>query len=225
MKILGDKWFYVYDIPILIHSNKGWSFDDEIMTHLYVMYGIGQSTTAPYNLCGNATCERLNCTLNDLLKSLPKEQKRNWPLHQPSLVFAYNAMPHGTTSYQHYELMFGHKVPTICDAWLRLANYHDNCLQSKCTWVNQQHEFILATKRQALKRIKYSAERSVFWAGGKDLDIPLSNLLLLHDHPEGHNKIQDSYKREQFVMELKHKDPNVYTIKPCNGNSPICMAN
>ena len=132
-KILVDKWFYVYGIPSCIHSDKSSSFDNEIMSHLYAMYGIEQSTTMPYNPCGNAPTERLNHTLIGLLKSLSKQQKSNWPLHLSSLVFAYNATLHDVTGYQPYELMFGHKVPTICDAWLRLANYNDNFLQSKCT--------------------------------------------------------------------------------------------
>ena len=131
-KILEDRWYYVYGIPACIHSDKGHSFDNEIMSHLYAMYRVEQSTTMPYNPCGNAPIERLNCTLIGLLKSLPKEQKNNWLLHLPSLVFAYNAMPYDTTGYQPYELMFGHKAPTICDAWLGLGNYNDNFLQSKC---------------------------------------------------------------------------------------------
>ena len=94
-------------------------------------------------------------------------------------------MLHDTTGYQPYQLMFGSKSPTICDAWLRLASYNDNFLQSKCVWVNQQHELILAANRQALKRIKTSAEKSVSWAGGKALEIPLGNLVLLCAHPEG----------------------------------------
>ena len=88
-KILVNRWFYVYDIPARIHSDKGHSLDNEIMSHLYVMYRVEQSTTMPYNPCGNAPTERLNHTLIGLLKSLPKEQKSNWPLHLPSLVFAY----------------------------------------------------------------------------------------------------------------------------------------
>ena len=94
-------------------------------------------------------------------------------------------MPHSTTGYQPYELMFGCKAPTICDAWLRLAEYDDKFLQSKCEWVNQQHELILVANRHALKRIKQSAEKSVSQARGKDLEIPMGNLVLLHDHPEG----------------------------------------
>ena len=101
------------------------------------MYSVEQSTTTPYNLHGNATCKRFNHTLMDLLKSLSKDQKGNWLLYLPSLIFAYNAMPHSTTGYQPYELMFVCKAPTICNVWLGLAHYNDNYLQSKCEWVNQ----------------------------------------------------------------------------------------
>ena len=124
-KILVDKWLYTYGIPARIHSNKGHSFDNEIMSHLYAMYGVEQSTTTPYNLHGTAPTERLNHTLIGLLKSLLKEQKSNWLLHLPSLVFAYNATPHDTPGYQPYDLMFGHKAPTMCDSWHRLANYNE----------------------------------------------------------------------------------------------------
>ena len=72
-KILVDKWFYVYGIPACIHSNKGHTFDNEIMSHLYAMYGVEHSTTMPYNLCGNAPTERLSHTLIGLLRSLSKE--------------------------------------------------------------------------------------------------------------------------------------------------------
>ena len=134
-------------------------------------------------------------------------------------------MPHDTTGYQPYELMFGHKAPAICDAWLGLGNYNDNFLQSMCAWVNQQHELILVANGWALKRIKTSAEKSVSWAGGKALKIPIGNLVLLHDHPKGCNKIQDNYKNKLLVIESKHQDLNVYVIKPLNGKGPMCTVN
>ena len=224
-KILVGKWFYVYGIPTGIHSNQGWCFKTEIMKHFSAMYSVEQSTTVPYNPHDNVSCERFNHTMMDLLKSLSKEQKGNWLLHLLSLIFAYNAMPHGTTGYQPYELMFAHKAPAICDAWLGLADYNNNYLQSKYEWVNKQHELILAMNRCALKRIKQSVEKSVSWAGDKTPNIPIGNLVLLHDHPEGQNKIQDNYKNELFVMESKHQDPNVYTIKPLSGKGPMHTVN
>ena len=95
------------------------------------MYNIKQSMTTPYNPCGNSICKRFNHTLLGLLQSLPKEKKSCWPLHVPTLVSAYNAMPHSVTGYQSYELMFRYKAPTICDAWLGLAQYNDQVTTNK----------------------------------------------------------------------------------------------
>ena len=75
-----------------------------------------------------------------------------------------------------------------------------------------------------LKRIKTSAEKSVSQAEGKALNIPIGNLVLLHDHPEGHNKIQDNYKNELFVIESKYQEPHFYIIK-LNGKGPMYMVN
>ena len=102
-----------------------------------------------------------------------------------SLVFAYNAMPHSVTGYQPYKLMFGHKAPTVCNAWLGLGQYNDQYLKSKSAWVNEQHELILAANRWALKKIKQNANKTALHVGGSPLDIPKDNLVLLRDHPEG----------------------------------------
>ena len=158
-KILVDKWFYIYGIPACIHSNKGQSFENAIISKLYSMYNIKQSMTTPYNLQGNSICERFNHTLLGLLQILPKEQKSCCPLHVPSLVFTYNAMPHSITGYQAYELMFWHKAPTICDAWLGLAHCIDQASTNKCVWLNEQHELLMSVNRQALKHIRQNAKK------------------------------------------------------------------
>ena len=39
-KLLVEKWFSVFGVPARIHSDQGWSFDNEIISHLCKMYGI-----------------------------------------------------------------------------------------------------------------------------------------------------------------------------------------
>ena len=92
-RILVDRWFHVYGIPSQIHSDQGKSFDNELIRSLWKLYGVQQSLTCPYNPRGNAQCECFNRTMFGLLRTLTKEQKANWPVHLPSLVFAYNATP------------------------------------------------------------------------------------------------------------------------------------
>ena len=209
-KVLVDKWFHVCGIPSCIHSDKGHSFENEIISHLCKMYGIKQTTTTLYNPRGNSQCERFNYTLFGLLKSLTKEQKAICPADLPSMLFSYNATPCGVTGFQPHELMFGCKAPAPCDAWLGLSKYDDLKCTNKSAWVDQHVEQIMAANKHALKNIKASAKKSADHVGGKPLAIPVGNFVLLRDHPEGTNKIQDNYKSELFVVSEHHQDPNVY---------------
>ena len=76
-KFLVERWFSVFGIPSRLHSDQGKSFDNEIIAHLCRMYGVRQSTTAPYNPQGNSQCESFNRTLFGLMHSLNQEQKPN----------------------------------------------------------------------------------------------------------------------------------------------------
>ena len=219
-KILVEKWFSVFGIPARIHSDQGRSFDNKIIGHLCKMYDVKQTTTMPYNPRGNSLCEWFNCTLFGLMRTLTNEQKPNWPNYLPSLVFAYNSMPHASTGLQPYELMFGCKAPMPCDNWLGLDNYKPDSFKSKTVWLNQQLNAMLHANKQALKSIKQSVQCNKNHTGGKPLDIPIGNHVLLHDHPEGRNKIQDRYKSDVYVVVGHHVEPNVYYIQFLNTDKP-----
>ena len=198
-KILVDKLFDVYGIPVQIHSDKGCSFDD-ILSNLYSMYNIKQSMTKPCNPHGASQCDRFNCTLLDLLKTLLKEQKANWPLHvhhfKGSLIMV---MPHNITGFYPYELMFRCEAPTVCDAWLVLASNNVSTSTSTCAWVNEQQKLVMNANRWMVKHINQSAKKSQTRAAGKPLHIMVGSLVLLRDHLEGWNKTQDNYKSKLFV--------------------------
>ena len=42
--------------------------------------------------------------------------------------------------------------------------------------------------------------------------IPEGNLVILCNHLEGHNKIKDKYKSEEFVVVGKHPEPNMHLL-------------
>ena len=156
--------------------------------------------------------------LQNLLKTLLKDQNPNWPAHLSVLMFAYNAMPHSTTGYQPCQLMFGHKAQIPCDNWLGLSQYNCSESISKDLWIQQQYKLVWAINKWALRDIQQSTEKSAVRLNLKPLEIPDRTLVLLCDHPEGHNKIQDKYKSEKFVV--VGPEPNVYCIKPVNGKGP-----
>ena len=196
------------------NSDQAKSFDNEVIRSLCKLYGVQQSLTCPYNPRGNAQCECFNRTMFGLLCTLSKEQKANWPVHLPSLVFAYNMTPHSMMGFQPYQLMFGRKAPAPCDNWLGLGKYDDQKSVSKTQWVDQMAEKLLVANKRAMKNIKAAAAKNKRTAGGSDIDIPPGNLVLLRDRPEGRNKIQDHYKLDLFKVVKKGERANNFWIKP-----------
>ena len=225
VKALVECWFHVYGILAHIHSDQGKSFDNKIIDALCKMYGVERTMTSPYNLHGNSQCEQFNRTMFRLLKTLTKEHKGNWPAYLPVLTFAYNATPHSTTGYQPYELMFGRKAPAPCDNWLGLRQHNDDKSISNVIWIDKQFERIVAANRRVLKSIQARAKVNEQTSGGKNLDIPIGNLVLLRDHSEGQNKIQDGYKPDLFKVTGKHQDPNVYYIRPLDRKGLVKQVN
>ena len=154
------------------------------------------------------------------MRTLDQEQMPNWPIYLPSLVFTYNATPHSITGFQPYKLMFGHEAPTPCDSWLGLNNYKPDSFKSKTAWLNGQFNAILYANKQALKSIHKSIKHNKDCTGSKDLTIPVGNHVLLCDHSEGCNKIQDKYKSDIYVVIGHYEEPNVYYIQLLNSSKP-----
>ena len=80
-------------------------------------------------------------------------------------------------------------------------------------------EKLLITNKRAMKNIKATAAQNKRTAGWSDINIPPGNLVLLRDHPEGRNKIQDHYKSGLFQVIKKGEHPNNFWIKPIGSSS------
>ena len=70
-----------------------------------------------------------------------------------------------------------------------------------------------------MKNIKAIEAKNKRTLKGKDLDVPVGNLVLLRDHPEGHNKIQDRNKSELYIVVRKGECPNNFWIKLLGSNA------
>ena len=110
--------------------------------------------------------------------------------------------------------MFGHRAPAPCDNWLGLRAYNDDKLITRIDWVDQQLEQLLHANKRAQKNIKATNAKNHKAVGGKDLVIPIGNLVLLRDHPEGRNKIQDNNKDQIYIVTGHHDHRNAYFVKP-----------
>ena len=104
----------------------------------------------------------------------------------------------------------------LCDNWLGLGQYEMGGLKSKSVWITQQLDALVTANKQALKSIHKTEQHSKAHAGGKSLTILVGNYVLLWNHPDSWNKIQDRYKPDIYVVVAHHQEPNVYYIQLLN---------
>ena len=109
--------------------------------------------------------------------------------------------------------MFGQCFPAPCDNLLSLRGYNDDKPVTCIDWIDQQLEQPLCANIHAQKNIKASNAKNCRVVGVKDLLIPVGNLILLHDHPEGQNKIQNNNKDQLYIVTGHHKHRNAYFVK------------
>ena len=110
--------------------------------------------------------------------------------------------------------MFRCQAPALCDGWLGLRNYDDKRFSSKIQWVDSQADQLITANEQVMRNIKVAEARNKSIHRGKDMDIPVGNLVLLRDHPEGRCEIQDWNKSELFKVIRKGERPNNFWITP-----------
>ena len=75
-------------------------------------------------------------------------------------------------------------------------------------------------EQKSTKKYKAAEVKNKRAAGGKEIDIPPGNLVLIRDHPAGRNKIQDRHKPDLFQVVKLGDRPNNYWIKPIGSDGP-----
>ena len=120
-KTLWDKFIVHYGLLEKILMDQGQSFESQLVADLCELMGVWKIWTSPYHPQTNGQCERFNCTLTNMLGTLPKEKKSEWKNHIGTLVHAYNCTQNSATGFSLYYLMFGRQPHLPVDVALGLA--------------------------------------------------------------------------------------------------------
>lgn len=130
-QVLVTEWFPKFDVPARIHSDQGRNFESSLIQQLCALYGVEKSRTTPYNPAGNGQCERLNWTLQNLLRTLPVSRKWDWSSCLPHVLYSDYTTPHQATGESPFFFMFGQEArlpvdfllgrvqePVVCSPWM-----------------------------------------------------------------------------------------------------------
>ncbi|KAL3875881.1 hypothetical protein ACJMK2_033790 [Sinanodonta woodiana] len=97
-------------IPKVILTDQGTNFTSTLLKELYNMLNIKGITTSPYRTELNGNVERFNGTLKAVLKKLCSTNSEEWDVMLPYALFCYREVPHESTGFSPFELLYGWPV-------------------------------------------------------------------------------------------------------------------
>jgi len=99
-------------VPSAILTDLGKEFTDEIFDRLYTRLGITRLRTSGYHPQCDSKCERVHCSVNDMLVKFIERDVHCWPAFLPGICLAYNSSVHAATGYAPHELFYS--FPPTC---------------------------------------------------------------------------------------------------------------
>ena len=112
---LVKGWVCRFGPPRLLHQDNGSEFTGSVFRQVCALLGIHQTTTTPYYPRSNGMCERVNQTLQMLLKCICVENNLDWTEMTPYALSAYRASRHESTGYSPNVMLFGRELAAPID--------------------------------------------------------------------------------------------------------------
>jgi transposase InsO family protein len=96
-----------FGVPKKLLTDRGTAFTSASIKETCKLLKIQKLQTSSYNPQANGVCERMYKLLIDMLSYYVRKVAKIWDEYVPYAVMAYRAMPHSTTKYFPYYLVYG----------------------------------------------------------------------------------------------------------------------
>ena len=228
------SWFMLFGLPHNIMSDRGKSFENEIVHAICKHFNITKQRTTSYRPASNGAVERNMKVIATALRAYCRDNPHDWDIHLQSAMSAMRSSIHASTGYTPNFLFFGREPTSPVDLQFALPRRdplqpHEYLAQLRSS-ITRAHEAV----REKLKLRQIANKRSY------DIRIihkhydPGDAVYILNKTPvEGiPKKLLPVYKGPALVVErlssfiyrcrLRQKMLIVHHdhLKPCKGDVP-----
>ena len=112
---LVSEWISRYGTPERIHSDQGSNFESETVQELFRVLDIRKTRTTPYHPQSDGMVERLNATIEQMLRCYVDKNQRDWDSKLSLVMSAYRSSVHSTTQNTPYFLLHGREFTLPVD--------------------------------------------------------------------------------------------------------------
>lgn len=142
--------------PSVIITDNGKPMISEMIQHVCRQFSIVHKTGSPYNSQSQGLVERLNRTLNQVLRRREDIEKKDWHAYLPAAQFSYNTLKQAATKQTPFYLLYGYDAKTPFDVVHRLPTSEVGMEELLKQRVNRQINLLSIIRKLSIKRIEIS---------------------------------------------------------------------
>ncbi|CDJ31595.1 LOW QUALITY PROTEIN: uncharacterized protein EMH_0009550 [Eimeria mitis] len=113
--LLADRLIRYHGFPDTLISDRDPRFTSEVWEALCSRFNIRRAMSSPYHPQTDGQTERVNPTLEQMLRTYIQTDEQEWENLLPALELAYNNTPHSSTELSPFEVMIGENPVTAAD--------------------------------------------------------------------------------------------------------------
>ena len=208
-KVLIEDVFLVHGVPDVIITDRGKSFNTQLLKEIYTEFNVKHVTSTPYHPQTNGLTERFNKTLAIMMSMYVSHNHKDWDDYLPYVTFAYNSVVQDSTRYAPFYLLYG--VNARMPADLIDPNQNQNPAD-RLERLHRARELAIEANSIAQERQKTQYDQ-----GRYNQEFDVGDLVLVH-RPRGYTgqttKLRHPYEGPFKV--LKKYSDLVYLVEEVN---------
>lgn len=115
VELLADRLIRYHGFPDVLVSDRDPRFQSEVWSQLCSRFNITRAMSSSYHPQTDGQTERVNRTLEQMLRTYIQTDEREWEGLLPALELAYNTTSHSSTELSPFEIMIGENPLTAAD--------------------------------------------------------------------------------------------------------------
>ncbi|CDJ65857.1 hypothetical protein ENH_00011310 [Eimeria necatrix] len=163
VELLADRLISYHGFPEVLISDRDPRFQSDLWQQLCSRFNIKRYISSSYQLQSDGQTERINRTLEQMLRTYIQSEKREWERLLPALELAYNRTSHLSPELSPLEVMIGENpltavnldivgalAPTLTSPMTKLSRQLCDRAQSHILMAKWQQKYYADTKRRAV---------------------------------------------------------------------------
>ncbi|KAL0159612.1 hypothetical protein M9458_043337, partial [Cirrhinus mrigala] len=149
-------------LPSEILTDQGTPFMSRLMADLCRLLRVKQLRTTVYHPQTDGLVERFNQTLKQMLRRVTAEDKRDWDLLLPYVLFGIREVPQASTGFTPFELLFGRQPRGLLDiareAWEQQPAPHRTIIEH-VRQMRERIDRVMPLVREHLSKAQQAQQR------------------------------------------------------------------